>query len=96
MLKFIFSNMVRAKKTAALCILGISVSIMMLFSLVQIGETMTAYYDDMLLSCSDYDVSIREINPTATKDIQMHYQDIYDTTIVEYVGVFYGDRNSMT
>lgn len=67
------------KRNTIICIAGIAVSIMLLFSLVQIGELIISNYKNMILSVSNYDYFISDLDKETADEIQERYQSRYQT-----------------
>lgn len=94
MFKLVWCYVTKMKKNTMICITGIAVSIMMLFSLVQIGETIIEYYKGMMVSKSNYDLCLGEIDRVTAKELQNKYKNQYKITLVNYLAVNYESNSS--
>lgn len=80
MFKLAFCYIKKMKRNTIICITGIAVSIMLLFSLVQIGELIISNYKNMILSVSNYDYFITDLDKETADEIQERYQSRYRMT----------------
>lgn len=88
MLKLAFRYIKREKKNTAICIAGIAVSVMLLFSLVQIGELILVEYREQLLSLSwAHDVHIESLDQKTADEIYKKYEEQY--TLAEEISFAY-------
>lgn len=79
MFRLAFCYVKKMKRNTFICITGIAISIMLLFSLVQIGELIISNYKNMILSISNYDYIIKGLDKETADEIQKTYQSRYRT-----------------
>lgn len=77
MLRLAFCYIKKMRRNTIICITGIALSIMLLFSLVQIGELIISNYKNMILSVSNYDYFISDLDKETADEIQERYQSRY-------------------
>lgn len=80
MLRLAFCYIKKMKRNTIICITGIAISIMLLFSLVQIGELILSNYKNMVLSVSSYDYFITGLDKETADEIHERYQSWYRMT----------------
>ena len=77
MFRLAFCYIKQMKRNTIICITGIAVSIMMLFSLIQIGELILDNYRNMILTVSTYDRVINGLDKETADEIHERYQSQY-------------------
>ena len=77
MFRLAFCYIKQMKRNTVICITGIAVSIMMLFSLIQIGELILDNYRNMILAVSTYDNIIGGLDKETADEIHERYQSRY-------------------
>lgn len=77
MFRLAFCYIKQMKRNTLICITGIAVSIMMLFSLIQIGELILDNYRNMILAVSTYDYTISGLDKETANEIHERYQSRY-------------------
>ena len=77
MFRLAFCYIKKMKRNTIICITGIAVSIMMLFSLIQIGELILDNYRNMILAVSTYDYTISGLDKETADEIHERYQSRY-------------------
>lgn len=77
MFRLAFCYIKQMKRNTIICITGIAVSIMMLFSLIQIGELILDNYRNMILAVSTYDYIIDGLDKETADEIHERYRSRY-------------------
>lgn len=77
MFKLVLSYITKMKKNTIICIFGMMVSITLLFSLVQIGKMIIDSYKEMMLSNSNFDLYVDELDYDTMQEIYEEYQSKY-------------------
>jgi hypothetical protein len=62
MIKLALKYITKNKKISVICLLGMTISIILLFSLVQIGQMIIDSYKSMMLSSSNFDLFIDNLD----------------------------------
>ncbi|MDE6747654.1 MAG: ABC transporter permease [Lachnospiraceae bacterium] len=80
MFRLAFCYVKKMRRNTLICITGIAISIMLLFSLVQIGELIISNYQNMILSSSNYDYIINGLDKETADGIHQTYQSRWQMT----------------
>ncbi|MDE6664159.1 MAG: ABC transporter permease [Lachnospiraceae bacterium] len=80
MFRLAFCYVKKMRRNTLICIIGIAISIMLLFSLVQIGELIIGNYKNMILSSSNYDYIIKGMDKETSDEIHKAYQSRWRMT----------------
>lgn len=78
MFKLALSYIIKMKKNTIVCLSGLIVSIILLFSLVQIGYMIMDSYQSMMTSNSNYDITISNLNFDQLEEINSTFENTYE------------------
>jgi putative ABC transport system permease protein len=77
MIKLALKYITKNKKISVICLLGMTISIILLFSLVQIGQMIIDSYKSMMLSSSNFDLFIDNLDYEKASEIYKDYEKKY-------------------
>lgn len=75
MFKLVLNYIIKMKKNTMVCLSGLIVSIVLLFSLIQIGYMIMDSYQTMMTSNSNYDLMISDLTYKQIKEISSDFKD---------------------
>ena len=84
MFKLAICYIKKMKKNTVICIMGVTVSIIMIFSLIQMGTSLVSSYKDMIFSHSNYDLYIDQMDYDMMQEIYEYYKSKYKVAGVNF------------
>lgn len=93
MLKLALEYIKKEKKNSCIIISGIAISIIMFFSLIQIGNNLMIEYKKMMKSYSSYDLYVSDLKYDEMVNIHNIYKSEYSMTQVVFFANNYEEKN---
>lgn len=89
MFKLAINYLYKNKKTTIISVFGMMISIILLFSLVQIGQMIIESYKNMMLASSNYDLMVSNIKHDVADELYDRYKDKYSISEFQWFGTNY-------
>lgn len=91
MLKLAYRYVKENRRNTVICIIGMALSMTLIFSLIQTAEQIVTNYKAMIVSNSNYDIQISDIEEEPLEESQLQeivafYKEKYDLTRAVYFG----------